>query len=108
MERSIHEENCRQVRQQTLNDWYIIYGNSYVNSICRESLNNMESISLLAAVREMSLRFSLEQTKEDIRDRSLFITWGGGGSVVTENPKGRIAENFGRIRRGDHSNLLGK
>ena len=31
-----------------------------------------------------------------------------GGSVVTENPKGGIAENVGRIRRGDHSNLLGK
>ena len=31
-----------------------------------------------------------------------------GGSVVTENPKGGIAENFGRIQRGDHSNLLGK
>ena len=30
-------------------------------------------------------------------------------SVVTENPKGGIAENFGRIqRRGDHSYLLGK
>ena len=30
------------------------------------------------------------------------------GSVVTENSKGGIAENFGRIQRGDHSNLLGK
>ena len=30
------------------------------------------------------------------------------GSVVTENPKGGITENFGRIQRGDHSNLLGK
>ena len=30
-----------------------------------------------------------------------------GGSVVTENPKGGITENFGRIQRGDHSNLLG-
>ena len=29
-----------------------------------------------------------------------------GGSVVTENPKGGIAENLGRIQRGDHSNLL--
>ena len=28
-----------------------------------------------------------------------------GGSVVTENPKGEIAENFGRIQMGDHSNL---
>ena len=58
-----------------------------------------------------------------VRDRSLFIAWGEGGgilgdhlifgrtkggSVVTENPKGKIAENFRRIQRGDHSNLLGK
>ena len=57
-----------------------------------------------------------------LRDRSLFITWGGaedfggdhlifrrieGGSVVTESPKGGgITEKFGRIQRGDHSNLL--
>ena len=63
----------------------------------------------------------------DPRDRSLFIAkggWGGGagnfrgdhlsfkrtkgGSVVTENPKGGITENFGRIQRGNQSNLLGK
>ena len=56
----------------------------------------MESISLLATVWEMSLHFSLEQTKEDIRDQSLFITW-GWGTVVTEGPKGGITENFGRI-----------
>ena len=31
-----------------------------------------------------------------------------GGSVVTENPKGGIAENFGRIQTVGHSNLLGK
>ena len=31
-----------------------------------------------------------------------------GGSVVTENPKGGITEIFGRIQRGDHSNLLRK
>ena len=58
-----------------------------------------------------------------VRDRSLFITCGGGGdfrgdrlifgrkkgkSVVTENPKGGIAQNFGKTQRGDHSNLLGK
>ena len=62
-----------------------------------------------------------------LRDRSLFIAkggWGGGagnfrgdhlsfgrkkgGSVVTENPKGGITGNFGRIQRGNHSNLLGK
>ena len=56
------------------------------------------------------------------RDRSLFIARGGeyfrgdhsifgrkkGGSVVTENPRRGIAKNFGRIQRGDHSNLLGK
>ena len=44
-------------------------------------------------------------TAKHIRDRSLFIPW---GSVVTENPKGGIAKNFGRIQRGDHSKLLGK
>ena len=68
----------------------------------------------------------------DFSDGSLFIAWGGGGgsgggdvfaggggvtrfleeqkegSVVTENPKGGITENFGRIRGGDHSNLLRK
>ena len=63
----------------------------------------------------------------DLRDRSLFIAkggWGGGAgnfrgdhlsfkrtkgrSVVTENPKGGITENFGRIQRGNQSNLLGK
>ena len=96
-------------------------GNGNVNSISRESQYNMESTSLLAAVGEMSLQFSPEQTKEDIRDQTLFITGGvggggvtwflgeqKGGSVVTENPIEGIAENFGRIQRGDHSNLLGK
>ena len=29
-----------------------------------------------------------------------------GGSVVTENPNGGIAKNFGRIQREDLSNLL--
>ena len=58
-----------------------------------------------------------------IRDRSLFIAgaggggfWGGSifvgeqkkGSVVSENPKGGMAENFERIQTEDHSNLLGK
>ena len=61
-----------------------------------------------------------------LRDRSLFIAKGGrggagnfrgdhlsfgrtkGGSVVTEDPKGGITGNFGRIQRGNHSNLLGK
>ena len=53
------------------------------------------------------------------RNRSSFIAWRGrgrilggiiwflgdqkGGSVVTENPKGEKAENFGRIhKKGDH------
>ena len=30
------------------------------------------------------------------------------GGIKTENPKGWITEIFGRIQRGDHSNLLGK
>ena len=37
-----------------------------------------------------------------------FLGEQNGGSVVTENPKAGMAENFGRIQRGDHSNLLGK
>ena len=40
------------------------------------------------------------------------ITWflgeQKGRSVVTENPKGGIAENFGKMKRGYHSSLLGK
>ena len=58
-----------------------------------------------------------------LRNRSFIIAWGRGedfrgdhlvlgrkkgGSVVTENPKGGITENFGRIKMGDYSNLLGK
>ena len=51
-------------------------------------------------------------------DGSLFIACGkggGGGSGAEDlrrilrgggNPKGGITENFGRIQRGDHSNLL--
>ena len=54
-----------------------------------------------------------ERTRKELRDRSLFIAWGGGGilggnhlifrrtkggSVVTENPKAGIPENFGRIQ----------
>ena len=65
-------------------------GNSNVNSISRESQYNMESSSLLAAVGEMSLQFSPEQTKEDIRDQTLFITCGGGGGSLDfwENKRG--------------------
>ena len=40
---------------------------------------------------------------------------GGGGAedfrgdhLIFGRTKGGIAENFGRIQRGDHSNLLGK
>ena len=58
-----------------------------------------------------------------LRDRSFIIAWGRGedfrgyhlvlgrkkgASVVTENPKGGITENFGRIQIGDYSNLLGR
>ena len=57
-----------------------------------------------------------------LRDRSLFIARGGedfggdhliftkqkGGSVVTAEPKRGITENFGRMQREDHSNLLGE
>ena len=38
----------------------------------------------------------------------LFLGEEKGRSVVTENPKGGITENFGRIQRRDHSNLLEK
>ena len=71
---------------------------------------------------------SVRRMEVGVRDRSLFIVWGGGGgagrgilegitrrlgeqrggSVVTENPKGGITGNFGRIQSGDHSNLLRK
>ena len=70
-------------------------GNSNVNSISRESQYNMESSSLLAAVGEMSLQFSLEQTKEDIRDQTLFITCGGGGGghLIFGRTKGGIIRN---------------
>ena len=73
----------------------------------------------------LHVRLRCEETglQKTFRDRSLFITGGGGGSedfggdhlifrrteggsVVTESPKGGITENFGRIQRGDHSNLL--
>ena len=44
-----------------------------------------------------------------VRDRSLFIAGGGGGSLdFKKNPKGGITENFARIQKGDHSNFLGK
>ena len=71
-------------------------GNSNVNSISRESQYNMESTSLLAAVGEMSLQFSPEQTKEDIRDQTLFITGGvggGGGHLIFGRTKGGISRN---------------
>ena len=48
----------------------------------------------LIAVGEMSLQVSPEQTKEDIRDQTLFITGGvgGGGSL-----------DFWENKRGDQS-----
>ena len=45
---------------------------------------------------------------EDFGVITLFLGEEKGGSVVTENPKGGITENFGRIQRRDHSNLLEK
>ena len=45
---------------------------------------------------------------DDFRGDHLIFGRTKGGSVSTEKPKGGIAENFERIRRGDHSNLLGK
>ena len=50
-------------------------------------------------------------------DRSLLIVRGAGGGgaedfrgdhSIFRRTKGGITENFGRIQRGDHSNLLGK
>ena len=41
-----------------------------------------------------------------LRGTTWFLGEQRGGSVVTENPKGGITENFGRIQRGDHSNWL--
>ena len=54
-----------------------------------------------------------EQGKQIGQGTSHYLLPGGrggqkGGSVETENPQGGITENFGRIQRGDHSNLLGK
>ena len=37
---------------------------------------------------------------EDVRGDHLMFGRTKGGSVVTENPEGGIAENFGKIRRG--------
>ena len=44
----------------------------------------------------------------DFRGSHLILGEKMGGSVVIENPKGGIAENFGRIQTVGHSNLLGK
>ena len=78
-------------------------------------------LALLSLLRDRDLIRECLFPQLFFRDRSLFIAWGqrilGGitsfmgeqkeGSVVTENPKGGIAENFKRIQRGDLSNLLG-
>ena len=45
---------------------------------------------------------------EKFRGDHLILGEQRGESDVTENPKGGIAENFGRIQRGDHPNLLVK
>ena len=77
-------------------------------------------LALLSLLRDRDLILECLFPQLFFRDRSLFIAWGQrilGGitsfmgeqkerSVVTENPKGGINENFGRIQRGDHSNLL--
>ena len=54
-----------------------------------------------------------DQGKQMGQGTSHYLSPGGRGgqkegSVETENPKGEITENFGRIQRGDHSNLVGK
>ena len=64
----------------------------------------MESTSLLAAVWEMSLRFSPEQTKESIRDRSLFIAGGGGGGGGGARILGGSLD-FWENKRGDRWKL---
>ena len=45
----------------------------------------------------------LGRTREDFRGITLFLGEQKGGSVVTENPKGEITKNFGRIQRGDNT-----
>ena len=84
------------------------------------SFKILSSFSMHSAAR---VCFAWSVSQREFRDRSLFIAWGlgrifggitwflgeqKGESVVTENPKGGIAENCGRIQRWDHSNLLGK
>ena len=48
---------------------------------------------------------------EDFRGITWFLGEQKGGSVVTENPKGGITENFGKLRHGgdreSHQKLLG-
>ena len=51
---------------------------------------------------------SPREGRGDFRGGHLILEEQKGGSVVTENPKGGIAENFGRIQTVGHSNLLGK
>ena len=52
--------------------------------------------------------YRLGDGAENFRGDHLILGEQKGESDVTENPKGGIRENFGRIQRGDHSNLLGK
>ena len=66
------------------------------------------SLSPQGTVGDRSLFIARGEGAEGFRRNHLIFRRTKGGSVVTENSKGRIAENFGRIQRGDHSNLLGK
>ena len=56
----------------------------------------------------LHVRLRCEETglQKTFRDRSLFITWGGGDHLIFRRTEGGVTENFGRIQRGDHSNLL--
>ena len=52
--------------------------------------------------------------KSKLRTGHIFIAWAGGEEdfgedyLIFRTTKGGITENFGRIQRGHHSNLLGK
>ena len=59
--------------------------------------------------KEQVIIYRLGGGVEDFGGDHLIFRRAKGGSVITHgNPKGRIAENFARIQRGDHSNVLGK
>ena len=62
----------------------------------------------------MTTRAMKKQKQNANKDKPETRTnWGGaedfrGDHLIFGRTKGGIAENFGRIQRGDHSNLLGK